>query len=446
MAAQRQHRLFTLELLLTSGCEDNPQTRQMVDTLNGISRLWGREVLFYLEKIVNAVKSKSDELKSVLDFGLPSFDSQPAGSQHAETLEIKIKKLEDENKVLLTNSKEMEAIIASSQTELAALRTENVQLKQPVQEKMFRSFLKSYNSRCVELDSQKYETSKLSMWYNEQLLAIQQTKTILENNIGKKDQHIEELKSKLINESLQVNINLYQSDNDLTHFSAEIHIREFDRKGQRRQVATADTIRMHKFNGKFIRAFICVFITPFLTLPQQTFVDPIDKTTAVCPVPMSNGYLISLKHVYNSWKMNGVKHTSTDWNTIPPFKLPDSTDNLLLAHPDQILLIHHITLDIGVSAEPPFKVQYNLEGQDGFWRDIMLTDQIRIASVMYQMKHIQPEVGKISKHCLVQKNQFLVEVTLEQQVFAFKIKEAESNPMKEILSRLIVSDSSYELF
>lgn len=181
-------------------------------------------------------------------------------------------------------------------------------------------------------------------------------------------------------------------------------------------------------------------------IPPQTFIDPIDKTTSVCPIPMSNGYLISLKHVYNSWKKDGVKHSSIDWNTIPPFKLPGSTDNQTLALPDQILLIHHIALDIGISVEPPFKVQYNMQGQEDGWSDIMLTDQIRIASVMYQMKHTQQEVSKITKYCIVHKTQLLVEVALEQNVFSFKIKETESNPMTEIPSRLVVSDSSYELF
>jgi hypothetical protein len=443
MAAQRKHCLFTVELLLASGCEDNPHTRQMVDTLNGISRLWGREVTFYLEKIINTVKSKSDELRSVLDFGVVA---PLTGSQSADALETRMKALEEENRVLLVKSKGMETAIATAKAEITALKTENNELKQPVcvtQEKITRAFLKSYNARCVELDGQKYETSRLSIWYTEQLLAIQQTKATMESIIGKKDQQIKELQSQLVSESLQVNV-----DFELKRvFLSDVHSHQ---KSIFRDLTSKDSTGMSqqkKSSDLLVNIIHLLFhcVLSCLTL-LQTFIDPIDKTIAVCPVPMSNGYLISLKHVYNSWKKDGVKHKSTDWNSIPPFKLPDSIDRVSLARPDQILLIHHITLDLGISAEPPFKVQYNLHDQDGDWTDIMLTDQIRIASVMYQMKHALKEVSKISRHCLVQKNQFLVEISLEQQVFEFKIKEAESNPAREVRSRLIVSDSSYELF
>ena len=181
----------------------------------------------------------------------------------------------------------------------------------------------------------------------------------------------------------------------------------------------------------------------------QTFIDPFDKKTAVCPVPVRNGYLISLKHVYNSWRNDGVKNRSIDWNIIPPFRMPGSSDSDTLADPDQILLIHHITRDLGISTEPPFKLQYKKNQEEEEWRDIDLTDQIRIASVMYQLKHTQGDASKITNCCIVHQNQLLVEVSLGQKVFEFKLFEFKlqaSNPIEEIPSRFIVSDSSYELF
>ena len=128
--------------------------------------------------------------------------------------------------------------------------------------------------------------------------------------------------------------------------------------------------------------------------------------------------------------------------------MPGSSDSDTLADPGQILLIHHITRDLGFSTEPPFKVQYK-QNHEEEWRDIDLTDQIRIASVMYQLKHTQGDASKITNCCIVHQNQLLVEVTLEQKVFEFKLFEFKlqaSSPIEEIPSRFIVSDSSYELF
>jgi hypothetical protein len=207
-SAQRRQNLFTLELLIAAGCEDNHQTLQMVNNLNSISRLWGKEVIFYLEKIINTVKSKSDQLRSVLDFGAPSPHDPATESQTTKTLETKIKSLEEENQRLLLESKKLE-------NEIKALQNENRELKQSkclIQEKTFRSFLKSYNSKCVELDSQKYETSRNSIWYNEQLIAHHQAKAAMENNLNKKDQKIEELQGRLVTETIQVRFNSFEMD------------------------------------------------------------------------------------------------------------------------------------------------------------------------------------------------------------------------------------------
>jgi hypothetical protein len=130
--------------------------------------------------------------------------------------------------------------------------------------------------------------------------------------------------------------------------------------------------------------------------------------------------------------------------------MPGSSDSDTLADPDQILLIRDITHDLGISTEPPFKVQYkkNREEEEE-WGDIDLTDQIRIASVMYQLKHTQGDASKITNCCMVHQNQLLVEVSLGQKVFEFKLFEFKlqaPSPIEEIPSRFIVSDSSYELF
>ena len=132
-----QHLLFTHELLLASGCEDNPRTLKMVDILNGISVLWGREIMFYLEKIVNTVKSKTDELRSVLDF---SALDNPQTAQQC-TPDQKIKRLEDEVQKHIQNLKKLG-------DELQTQKDANKDLRKAVviQERNFRAFLKSYNA------------------------------------------------------------------------------------------------------------------------------------------------------------------------------------------------------------------------------------------------------------------------------------------------------------
>jgi hypothetical protein len=167
--------------------------------------------------------------------------------------------------------------------------------------------------------------------------------------------------------------------------------------------------------------------------------DPIDKTTAVCPVPTINGNLISLKHVYNSWKNDGVRNV-LDRDTLPPFTLPNAPGVVTLAPPCQINLIHQISHDIGISVKPPFKIQYKQEGEDDTWVDIFFTDQILIASVMYQMKH----GPSATERRLVQNNQMLITINLEQQVFKFDIKSISS--MTEIPCRLIAMDATFAIY
>ena len=421
--------------------------------------------MFYLEKIVNTVKSKTDELRSVLDFGAPDA---PQTAQQC-TPDQKIKRLEDEIQKHIKNSEKLGGELQTQQDANKDLRKAVV-----IQERNFRAFLKSYNARCLELDSQKDEAGRHSVWFNEQMLSFNQVKTAMGNSIAKKDK---ELQSKLVaTGSLKVILKLCRYDFSLFHHLPQepilhdltkedsVENPQKEKLLQKSQLLMHDSINEQKKTIDVIAAMedtivkrlvvniICVFVLiHILTHPihWQTFIDPIDKETAVCAVPMRNGCLISLKHVYNSWKNDGVKNRSIDWNTIPPFRMPGSSDSDTLADPDQILLIHHITRDLGISTEPPFKVQYKQNQEEEEWRDIDLTDQIRIASVMYQLKHTQGEASKINSCCMVHQNQLLVEVTLGQKVFEFKLFEVKlqaSGPIEELPSRFIVSDSSYELF
>jgi hypothetical protein len=181
----------------------------------------------------------------------------------------------------------------------------------------------------------------------------------------------------------------------------------------------------------------CKFITNSRIF-SQSFMDPIDKTTIVCPVPTLNGSLISLKHVYNSWKNDGVRNVL---DTMPPFTMPNVPGIVTLASSCQINLIHQISHEFGISVEPPFKIQYK-QGEDDTWVDIFFTDQILIASVMYQMKHGPSAMERR----LVQNNQMLITINLEQQVFKFDLKNTAQPPMTEIPCRLIAIDPAFDIY
>ena len=173
--------------------------------------------------------------------------------------------------------------------------------------------------------------------------------------------------------------------------------------------------------------------------------DPVNKSTVVCPVPTNNGSLVSLKHVYNNWKKNGVK-ALVDGAIFPVFEMPESSNIFELASPSQITLIHQISLELGLSVDPPFKIQYKQGDDDSEWIDIILVDQIKIASVMYHMISRQHD-GKKVEYLFVHNNSLLVQIVLEQLSFSHNIKTTTPHgELKDIPSRMIVSDSSYEIF
>jgi hypothetical protein len=178
--AQQPHPLFTLDLLLASGCEDNAQTRKMVEELNRISNVLGRELMSYLEKIVNTVKSKTDELTSVINFGAPEA---PQTAQKCTTEEL----LQH-----VRNSEKLGSELKAQKEE-----TKNLRRNVVAQEMNFRTFLKSHNIKCLEIDHSKYEVIQHSICLDNNMLAFNQAKAALGASIAKKDKEIAELRTKL---------------------------------------------------------------------------------------------------------------------------------------------------------------------------------------------------------------------------------------------------------
>ena len=166
-----------------------------------------------------------------------------------------------------------------------------------------------------------------------------------------------------------------------------------------------------------------------------------EKDKLRCPVPTRGGKLISLSSVYASWKKNGVVK---DWTNeaFPPFQAPNYPGLMALADPNQVLLFHTLLTAAFTTNEPPFKIQFKKDG--GEWCDVVFTDQIKIAAVIYRTKQGERQ-GKPTEHLIVQNNELFFSVSFVQGVFKFDIKEFIGETMKHIPSRLIVIDATFEI-
>jgi hypothetical protein len=169
----------------------------------------------------------------------------------------------------------------------------------------------------------------------------------------------------------------------------------------------------------------------------QASLNPFNEDNAICPVPTCGGKLVSLKHVYASWR----KNTELNNEGFSPFYVPTSTNPLTLADPNQILLIHTIMQQTVTNNEPPFKIQFMKD--DGEWHDIAFIDQIRIAAVMFDMRNKKCSGRKLVEHRLLHNNQLIITVSFEQGVFKFDIYVGEV--MQPVESQLIVLDGSFEI-
>lgn len=121
--------------------------------------------------------------------------------------------------------------------------------------------------------------------------------------------------------------------------------------------------------------------------------------------------MVLLKNVYNSWKRDGC--TAEE---LPPFRTKDGAQ-VLLADPNQIVLVHGIIQEFFKPIDPPFKLQFKRNNTD-HWCDIVFIDQIRIAAVMFNMKSKKSSM----EWRVIQNNQFVISIAIEQDMFRFGMK------------------------
>ena len=209
MAARPAHTdagLLTMEFILSIGGSDTQETHDMVNVLNLLMGMWGREAMAHMESFLNLIKSRTDELAVTLQVGPPSAgtSASESGSGGPELVrkvacEKSVAALKAEKKELQRRLQEEELKVEHLQKEKSGMQTRFDELRKSMRSKHhedFTSLIATYNKRCVELDSIKDEAGRHTVWFNEQIT--------LKTSLATNQKQMEEIHSKIATESLQV--------------------------------------------------------------------------------------------------------------------------------------------------------------------------------------------------------------------------------------------------
>jgi chromosome segregation ATPase len=181
--------LFTKELLLSVGFGDDDETTRMVGVLNAYVHLWGHEVKMYMGRIIDKVKSETDELSRALRESSPNPDNRS----------------KDKNRTKSPGTDEISRKLKDSEMEVAKLKEEVKALQQSKKnqekkEAALMGLLKSYNAKCIESDAVRDEAAKQCIWSNEVMRILRTSKAELELSIRELKGENSELRGKLSTE------------------------------------------------------------------------------------------------------------------------------------------------------------------------------------------------------------------------------------------------------
>ena len=216
--------LFTKEFILSIGGEDDPEMEEMIRVLNLLTGLWGEEATGHMQKFLNIVKSRTDELSL-------RMTTSEKGSGIVETLKpvgssVASKKAPDNIK---TQAKEIDKLkqeavaMEKKYQDLEKKHSELKATKQDTDTEKLKLIIASYNKKCREMDSNRDETSRHFVWFNEQLLIHSTVKSEFERQISAKTKEIEELKRQLVNDSLKVFFIWFTKHKNKDTFSKQIY-------------------------------------------------------------------------------------------------------------------------------------------------------------------------------------------------------------------------------
>lgn len=169
--------LFTMEFVLSIGGRDDPDTRDMLHVLNIATSVWGQQTTMYMVKFLNLVKTRTDELSVTLQ-----TSETPAKSRDTE---------------ISQRLKESESKLALAQKEIKEQKTKYSELSHKltgINGKSFDMLLKTFNKKCIEMDSLRDESVRQSIWFAEQNSLFISNKTKMEHIIIEKEKQIKEIK------------------------------------------------------------------------------------------------------------------------------------------------------------------------------------------------------------------------------------------------------------
>jgi hypothetical protein len=179
--------------------------------------------------------------------------------------------------------------------------------------------------------------------------------------------------------------------------------------------------------------------------------DICDKGKLICPVPTSCGSLISLKHVYSSWKNERISIAS-DSQPFPLFRKPGTGGEIFtLAEPALIGLVNVMFVDIGIPNDNiPFKIEFQTCGSSGGgsdkWESFTFVDQIRIAAILFQLNHedaIKNKNGTVVNR-VMNNHKILVSLKIADGKVTFEIRDITKTPMEVIPSKISVFDEEFK--
>ena len=198
--------LFTKEFILSIGGEDDPEMEEMIRVLNLLTGLWGEVATGHMQKFLNIVKSRTDELSL-------RMTTSEKGSGIVETLKptgssVASKKAPDNIKTQAKEIDKLKQEAVEMEKKYQDLEKKHSELKattkQDTATEKLKLIIASYNKKCREMDSNRDETSRHFVWFNEQLLIHSTVRSEFERQISAKTKEIEELKRQLVNDSLKV--------------------------------------------------------------------------------------------------------------------------------------------------------------------------------------------------------------------------------------------------
>jgi chromosome segregation ATPase len=140
-------------------------------------------------RIIDKVKSETDELSRALRAGSPNPDNRS----------------KDKNRTKSPGTDEISRKLKDSETEVAKLKEEVKALQQSKKnqekkEAALMGLLKSYNAKCIESDAVRDEAAKQCIWSNEVMRILRTSKAELELSIRELKGENSELRGKLSTE------------------------------------------------------------------------------------------------------------------------------------------------------------------------------------------------------------------------------------------------------